>query len=46
MGMTDDDEELNNSESGNKYSFLAEGQEFSAGDVDFSDPAALLRRQK
>ncbi len=44
MGMTDDDEEI--SESGNKYSFLAEGQEFSAGDVDFSDPAALLRRQK
>ena len=30
----------------NKYSFLAEGLEFSALDIDFSDPTALLKRQK
>ncbi|CDW87012.1 UNKNOWN [Stylonychia lemnae] len=30
----------------NKYHFLADSQQFSAVDIDFSDPAALLRRQK
>lgn len=43
MGMTDDEEE---EEEGNKFSFLADGAEFAAGDIDFSDPTALLRRQK
>jgi len=43
MGMTDD-EEVESSEE-NKYSFLA-NEEFSAEGIDFSDPAALLKRQK
>ena len=41
MGTTDDDEEGSDE---NKYKFLAESEEFSAKDIDFSDPAALLRR--
>lgn len=28
----------------NKYYYLAEGEEFSANDINFEDPAALLRR--
>jgi len=44
MGMTDDEEEEGSSEE-NKYSFLA-NEEFSAEGIDFSDPAALLKRQK
>lgn len=43
MGMTDDDSTETNEE--NKYSFLAEN-EFSAEGIDFSDPGALLKRQK
>jgi hypothetical protein len=42
MGMTDADEE-NTSQEENKYSFLA-SEEFSAEGIDFSDPAALLKR--
>ena len=41
--MTDDEEEESTEE--NKYSFLA-NEEFSAEGIDFSDPAALLKRQK
>ena len=41
MGMTDDEEEESTEE--NKYSFLA-NEEFSAEGIDFSDPAALLKR--
>ena len=44
MGMTDDDSSDSMSEE-NKYSFLAES-EFSAEGIDFSDPGALLKRQK
>jgi len=40
-GTTDDDEETSDE---NKYKFLAESEEFSAKDIDFSDPTALLRR--
>jgi hypothetical protein len=43
MGMTDDDSAESSEE--NKYSFLAEN-EFSAEGIDFSDPGALLKRQK
>jgi hypothetical protein len=42
MGMTDDD---TSSSEENKYSFLA-SEEFSADGIDFSDPGALLKRQK
>lgn len=30
----------------NKFHFLAEAEQFSANDINFEDPAALLRRQK
>jgi hypothetical protein len=43
MGMTDDDSSELSEE--NKYSFLAES-EFGAEGIDFSDPGALLKRQK
>ena len=39
--MSDADEEDTGE---NKYSFLADGDEFSAEGIDFSDPAALLKR--
>jgi len=42
MGMTDADDDSTSSEE-NKYSFLA-NEEFSAEGIDFSDPAALLKR--
>ena len=41
MGTTDDEE---GDDEGNRFSFLAESEEFSAKDIDFSDPSALLRR--
>jgi hypothetical protein len=44
QGMTDEEEPMSSSEE-NKYSFLA-GEEFSAEGIDFSDPGALLKRQK
>lgn len=34
----------NEDDSKNKYHYLAEGAQFSATDIDFDDPAALLRR--
>ena len=40
--QTDDEEEESTEE--NKYSFLANEEEFSAEGIDFSDPAALLKR--
>lgn len=39
-----EDHELNQDD--NKFHYLAEKDEFSAKEVDFDDPAALLRRQK
>jgi hypothetical protein len=30
----------------NKFHYLAEEEQFSATEIDFGDPAALLRRQK
>ena len=42
VGTTDDDQE--EEDSGNKYSFLAESDEFSAKDIDFTDPTALMKR--
>jgi hypothetical protein len=44
MGVTDDEEQPD--QDSNRYQFLAESEEFSAQDIDFSDPTALLRRQK
>lgn len=44
MGVADDDEPSDLQSDENKYSFLAEGDQFSAKDIDFSDPTALLRR--
>ncbi len=41
MNMTEDD----STDEENKYSFLADS-EFSAEGIDFSDPGALLKRQK
>ena len=38
-GQDDDDDEDEN-----KYSFLAKDLQMGAGNTDFSDPAALLRR--
>ncbi|TNV78763.1 hypothetical protein FGO68_gene3958 [Halteria grandinella] len=43
MGVQDDDEV---EQEGNKFQFLAESEEFSAKDIDFTDPTALLKRQK
>ena len=40
-GQDDDDDEDEN-----KYSFLAKDLQMGAGNTDFSDPAALLRRQR
>jgi len=42
FGLYDQDEE----ESGNKFEYLAENTELMNEGIDFSDPDALLRRQK
>ena len=46
FGLFDSNDGEGDSQNDNKYSFLADNQEIMNDIVDFTDPAALMRRQQ